>query len=149
MEYFKLAGDYEGTQDEYYKALYLHLLEAMKSEVTLETVQMLEELPRNYEDSAGIIRTLKRYVDHVGEYKWTTSNDKDINEKGGFEDHIFVKLTYSDGEAHMTVDGNEVNLKNFRYDSGTNSNTYTMLNTTTITRTFNGKVHTYKKIIEE
>lgn len=149
MEYFKLADDYEGTQEEYYNALYLHLLEAMKTEVTLETVELLEELPRDYEDSAAIIRTLKRYVDHVGEYEWTTSNDKDINEKGGFEDHIFVKLTFTDGEAHMTVDGNDVDLKDFKYDSGTNSNTYTMLNTTTITRTFNGKVHTYKKIIEE
>lgn len=149
MEYFKLAGDYEGTQDEYYNALYQYLLEAMKLEVTLETVDLLGELPRNYEDSANIIRTLKRYVDHVGEYEWTTSNDKEINEKGGFEDHIFVKLTYADGEARMTVDDNEVNLKNFKYDSGTNSNTYTMLNTTTITRTFNGKVHTYKKVIEE
>lgn len=149
MEYFKLADDYEGTQDEYNSTLYLHLLEAMKSEVTLETVALLEELPRDYEDTAAIIRTLKRYVDHVGEYEWTTSNDKDINEKGGFEDHIFVKLTYADGEAHMTIDGNEVDLKNFKYDSGTNSNTYTMLNTTTITRTFNGKIHTYKKIIEE
>lgn len=149
MEYFKLAGDYEGTQEEYNSALYLYLLEAMKSEVTIETVELLEELPRDYEDSASIIRTLKRYVEHVGEYEWTTSNDKDINEKGGFEDHIFVKLTFADGEAHMTVDGNDVDLKDFKYDSGTNSNTYTMLNTTTITRTFNGKVHTYKKIIEE
>lgn len=149
MEYFKLAGDYEGTEGEYNNALYMYLLEAMKSEVTLETVELLEELPRDYEDSAAIIRTLKRYVDHVGEYEWTTSNDKDINEKGGFEDHIFVKLTFADGEANMTVDGNVVDLKNFKYDSGTNSNTYTMLNTTTITRTFNGKVHTYKKIIEE
>lgn len=149
MEYFKLAGDFEGAEDAYYSALYQYLLEAMKSEVTPETMDLLAELPKNYEDSANIIKTLKKYVDHVGEYEWTTSNDKDINEKGGFEDHIFVKLTYSNGEAYMTVDGNEVDLKKFKYDSGTNSNTYTMLNTTTITRTFNGKVHTYKKIIEK
>lgn len=149
MEYFKLAEDYEGAEDAYYSALYQYLLEAMKSEVTPETMDLLAELPKNYEDSADIIKTLKKYVDHVGEYEWTTSNDKDINEKGGFEDHIFVKLTYENGEAYMTVDGNEVDLKKFKYDSGTNSNTYTMLNTTTITRTFNGKVHTYKKIIEK
>lgn len=149
MEYFKLAEDYEGAEEAYYGALYQYLLEAMKSEVTLETMDLLAELPKNYEDSADIIKTLKKYVDHVGEYEWTTSNDKDINEKGGFEDHIFVKLTYENGEAYMTVDGNEVDLKKFQYDSGTNSNTYTMLNTTTITRTFNGKVHTYKKIIEK
>lgn len=149
MEYFRLADDYEGAEDAYYSALYQYLLEAMKSEVTLETMDLLAELPKNYKDSAEIIKTLNKYVDHVGEYEWTTSNDKEINEKGGFEDHIFVKLTYENGEAYMTVDGNEVDLKKFQYDSGTNSNTYTMLNTTTITRTFNGKVHTYKKIIEK
>lgn len=149
MEYFKLAQDYEDSSDKYNEALYAYLIEAMKTEVTQETMDLLNELPKNYEDSAAIIKTLKKYVDHVGEYKWTTSNDKEINEQGGFEDPVIVKLSYSDGNVNFTVDGHPVDLKLFTYKSDTTSDTYTMLNTTTITRTFNGKIHTYKKVIEE
>lgn len=149
MEYFKNAADYEDAQDKYYEALYSCLIVQMKTEVTLETMDKLSELPKNYKDTNEIIKTLKKYVDHVGEYKWTTSNDKEINSQGGFEDPVIVSLTYEDGTAHLTVDGNPVDLKLFVYKSGTESNTYTMLNTTTITRTFNGKIHTYKKVIEK
>ena len=149
MEDFEKADDYEGAKEQYYEALYQSLLKEMETEVTLETMDKLAQLPKDYKDTATIIKTLKKYVEHVGSYQWTTSNDKEINSKGGFEDPIIVKLTYKDGEANLTVDGNPVDLKLFVYKSGTDSNTYSMLNTKTITRTFNGKIHTYKKIIEE
>lgn len=149
MEYFKMVEDYEDSTDKYNEALYAYLIEAMKTEVTKETMDLLNELPKNYEDSAAIIKTLKKYVDHVGEYKWTTSNDKEINAQGGFEDPVIVKLSYSDGTVNFTVDDHPVDLKLFAYKSDTTSDTYTMLNTTTITRTFNGKIHTYKKVVEE
>ena len=149
MNYLKEAGEYEGAQEKYYDAMYEYLLEDMKEEVTDETMEKLAEFPKNYKDVATINKTLKKYVSYVGEYKWSTSNDKEINSQGGFEDNVVVKLTYSDEKAILTVDGYEVNLKTLAYKSDTPSNSYTMLNSKTVTRTFNGKVHTYKKIVEE
>lgn len=146
----KIEGNetYEDIEDKYTEALYKYILEDMKEAVTLETMDRLAELPKNYEDTAAISKVLKKYVDHVGEYEWMTSNDKDVNSKGGFEEHIIVTLAYNEGEVIFTVDGHPVDLKLFVYKSDTDSDTYTMLNPTTITRTFNGKIHTYKKIKE-
>lgn len=148
MEYYKLAGEYEDSADMYNEALYQYLLLTIAQEVTSSTMELFDELPKNYGDSAAIIKTLNKYVDHVGTYKWSSSNDKEVNEKGGFEENVVVKLSYVDGEVVFTVDDHPVDLKKFAYESGTSSDTYTMLNTTTITRTFNGKVHYYKKIVE-
>ncbi len=149
MKCFEKTEGYEDTEEKYTEALYKFLLEEMKTEVTEETMEKLEKLPKNYEDSAAIIKVLKKYVGHVGEYEWMTSNDKELNAKGGFEEHVVVTLAYNNGEVIFTVDGHPVDLKLFVYKSGTDSDTYTMLNETTITRTFNSKIHTYKKIKQE
>ena len=149
LKCFEKTEGYEDTEEKYTQALYNSLLEDMKTSVTEETMEKLAKLPKNYEDSAAIIKALKKYVGHVGEYEWMTSNDKEINAKGGFEEHIIVALSYNNGEVNFTVDGHPVDLKLFVYKSGTDSDTYTMLNETTITRTFNSKIHTYKKIKQE
>lgn len=147
-EYYKLAGEYEDSAEKYIDCLYESLLTEIKTEVTMATMDKFAELPNNFKDTATIVRTLNRYVEHVGAYKWSTSNDKEVNDKGGFEENIIVKLAYDNNEVVFTVDGHPVNLTRFAYESGTTSDSYYMLNTTTITRTFNGKTHTYKKIVE-
>ena len=84
----------------------------------------------------------------MGEYAWSSSNDQEVNSKGGFEDHITVQLKYVNNELEFTVDGLDIDLRTLKHDSGSTSNTYTLLNKTTLTKTFNGKTHTYKKIVE-
>lgn len=148
MNYYKLAGEYEDAPQLYNEALYQYLIMAMREEVTMNTMELLDELPSDYEDIASIKKILNRFVEHVGAYEWSASNDKEINELGGIEDHVVVTLSYDNGEVEFNVDGHPVDQKRFVYNSGSNSDTYTMLNTTTITRTLNGKVHTYKKIVE-
>ncbi|MGN0160342.1 MAG: tetratricopeptide repeat protein [Lachnospiraceae bacterium] len=150
VECFAKVMEYEDSKDHYNSCLYRMLLDKIKEDVTAETMELFEEIPKDYADVAAIKKTLNKYVDYVGEYEWTTSNDKEINEKGGFEEHLFVKLSYDDEVITFTLTDDSstypVDQKSFAYKSDTESNTYTMLNTTTITRTFNGKIHTYKKV---
>ena len=148
-EYFQKAEDYQDAEERYQESLYQYALTAMQNEVTQEILDSLNELPKNYKDVSNITKTLKKYIAYVGEYKWYSSNDKEVNDQGGFEDHIFVKLVYDNGSAILSVDGNTIDLRNLSYKSGTNSNSYDLRNNSTLTRTLNGKVHTYKKIIKD
>lgn len=146
MDYFQKAGEYMDAKDLYNKALYSYAMGELKKGVTPELVDLLGTLPKNFEDSANVLRTLKLYVDYVGEYEWNTSNDKELNARGGFSEHLFVTMTYENDQVLLKVNEYPIDLKTRKYDSKTDSDTYTISNSTTITRTFNGKLSTYKKV---
>lgn len=149
-EYFSHVLDNRDVKEHYDNCLYQKILRDVSESVTAETMELFDQLPKDYTAAATLKKMLAKYVDHVGEYEWTTSNDKEINAQGGFEEHLFVNLSYANETITFTLtdDSNTypIDQKTFAYKSGTESNSYSMLNTTTITRTYNGKIHTYKKV---
>lgn len=149
MEVYQKAGEYLDAVDLYHKTVYQYCLEEMEKAVTPEILELMGTLPKNYEDSATIVRSLKMYVDYVGEFEWTTSYDKELNARGGFSEHLFVTLTYDSGQIILKVNEYPIDLKTKKYDSKTDSDTYTFVNSSTITRTFNGKLSTYKKVAKK